>query len=158
MAEIVIAPNIIKTGLLRRKLFLAGGINGCPDWQSYVISKLRHLEDLIIFNPRRDVYDLTDKSIEQEQISWEHAHLTLSDVKMFWFAKETLQPISLYELGRYVNSVPSSSKSIVFLGVHPKYPRKNDVYIQTSLDRPDIRMRIATSLDELIDQYLKVLG
>ena len=51
------------------KLFLAGGITNCDDWQSKVIDELNafSLDDLMIFNPRRKHFDVSDKNASQKQ-------------------------------------------------------------------------------------------
>ncbi|MEB3215903.1 MAG: hypothetical protein VKN72_06555 [Nostocales cyanobacterium 94392] len=41
----------------------------------------------------------------------------------------------------------------LFIGVHPNYPRRQDVEIQTNLVRPDIN--IVYSLEALAKQILK---
>lgn len=41
----------------------------------------------------------------------------------------------------------------LFIGIHPNYPRRQDVEIQTSLVRPDIK--IVYSLQDLAEQILR---
>src|SRR5690348_10230732 len=79
-------------------IFLAGGITDCPDWQSEVVEQLVKT-NLMIFNPRRDYFDVEDSRMTFEQIRWEFAHLRLAKGVVFWFPKETLCPITLFELG-----------------------------------------------------------
>jgi hypothetical protein len=134
MAIIVTPPNesyTVESISENRKLFLAGGISHCADWQSIVIAHLSGFSRLTIYNPRRVDYG---KEKEMEQICWEFKQLEKADIIAFWFAKETACPISLYELGKWGNS---STKPIV-IGVDPEYTRKSDVIIQTSLARPDV--------------------
>jgi hypothetical protein len=73
---------------------------------------------------------------EMQQICWEYKHLEESDIIVFWFAKETVCPITLYELGKW----GTSTKKTVIIGIDPEYSRKNDVIIQTSLARPEIEI------------------
>ena len=110
-------------------IFLAGGITGCPDWQSAIRTMLR---GVYIFNPRRKDFPIGDPKAALEQIKWEHEHLRLADAILFWFPCETLCPIVLYELGAW-----SMTDKQIFVGVHPDYKRKQDVEIQTKLARPD---------------------
>lgn len=60
-------------------------------------------------------------------------------------AKETLNPITLFELGSWLNSDKK-----IFIGMHPDYEKKNNMIIQTKLVRPEIE--IIYSLKELTDQ------
>jgi len=135
-------PQIYKGG--ERSLFLAGGISNCPIWQSD-LAKLLENTGLTLLNPRRKHFPKDNLNIEEEQISWEYDHLEKSSAVSFWFPKETLCPITLYELGKQ-----SSSDKPIFIGVHPEYPRRKDVEIQTRLVRPKIK--IVYSLKDLADQ------
>jgi hypothetical protein len=116
----------------RESVFLAGGITDCPDWQADVIAALKDEDDdLTIANPRRDHFDVRDPSMSVEQIEWEFRWLHRCDVISFWFPKETLCPITLYELGMWQNS-----GKLILIGVHPDYKRRVDVEIQTRLVMP----------------------
>lgn len=115
-----------------KALFLAGGITGCPDWQTDVVRMLSDTS-LIVFNPRRKDFPIHDPNAAEAQIRWEHQHLRRADAVLFWFPCETLCPIVLYELGAW-----SMTKKPIFVGCHPQYQRKQDVIIQTSLERPEV--------------------
>ena len=67
------------------------------------------------------------------QIRWEFDHLARADVILFWFSFETLQPIVLFELGRWA----SSAKPLA-VGAHPQYGRRFDVVEQLRLIRPGL--------------------
>ena len=127
-----------------KSLFLAGGITNCPDWQVELAGWLKET-DLIVLNPRRKSFDVNHKNIEEEQISWEYNHLKKASIVSFWFPKETLCPITLYELGKQ-----SAGDKPIFIGVHPDYKRKRDVEIQTRLIRPEVK--IVYSLKDLAEQ------
>lgn len=123
-------------------LFMAGGISNCPLWQNEMLDVLSNNTGLMVFNPRREFFDVNNPEIEEEQIKWEYYHLSLSDIIMFWFPKETVCPITLYELGRWA----TSGKKIC-VGHHPEYSRRNDLRIQLGLIDPSIR--ITQSFEEL---------
>ena len=125
------------------KLFLAGSITDAPDWQKEVVERLEAF-DIAVLNPRRKNFPMEDPDAAREQITWEHDSLKDADMISFWFAKESLAPITLYELGAWTKT----GKPIV-IGVDPKYRRKQDVEIQTSLERPEIP--ICYSLDDLVE-------
>jgi hypothetical protein len=128
----------------RRSLFLGGGISNCPDWRAELRRALSGAPWVLI-NPRRAHFDIQDDSVAEAQIEWEHQHLHLADAALFWFCAETLQPITLYELGAW-----SRSAKPLFIGVHPGYARRLDVVVQTRLARPEVR--VADSLDALAAQ------
>ena len=129
-------------------LFLAGGITDCPDWQQELVRLLRDT-DLILLNPRRANFPMTDPTAANQQIDWEHRHLRLADAISFWFCAEAMQPITLYELGAW-----SMTDKPLFVGVHPDYSRRQDVEIQTKLVRPDVKIVYALSdLANQIKQY-----
>lgn len=127
-------------------IFLAGGITDCPDWQSDVIERLEK-SNIMIFNPRRKNFPIHDQTAAQKQIEWEHKYLRKVEMILFWFPKETLCPIVLYELGAW-----SMTDKPIFLGIHPEYKRRQDVEIQTRLVRPDIK--ITYSIEDLVSNVL----
>lgn len=141
------APTVqsMTRGGTRKKLFMAGGISNCPLWQADLV-RLLALEEMTLLNPRRENFPMDDPSAAEEQIGWEHHYLNVADGIAFWFPCETLCPIALYELGKWtvVHDKP------IFIGVHPDYKRRVDVEIQTSLERPSLR--IVYSLEDLAKQ------
>jgi hypothetical protein len=140
MIQFVTAPDEIKYKL-PLKVFLAGGITNCPDWQAEIIERLfddserfNYLYNVIIFNPRRQFFPIEIKEETERQITWEYNRLKESDIIAFWFARGSLNPIVLFEYGKFITNY---NKKIV-LGVDAEYERKSDVEIQTKLARPDI--------------------
>jgi hypothetical protein len=101
--------------------------------------------DIIIYNPRRKNFPIKDPTAAEGQITWEFHKLRLASMISFWFSKETLAPIVLFEYGQHT----MTSKPLV-TGVDPEYPRRQDVEIQTELIRPEIK--IVYDLKELSDQ------
>lgn len=86
------APTIYRGN--GRSLFLAGGITGCPDWQSKLIDLLKN-EDVVILNPRRKDFPINDPKAIEKQIVWEYNHLKKANAISFWFPKESICPIAL---------------------------------------------------------------
>jgi len=125
-------------------IFLAGGITGCPNWQQEVVESLADT-NWALLNPRRKYFPIGDPRASQAQIEWEFRHLRIANAILFWFPKETLCPIVLYELGAW-----SMTQKPIFVGVHPEYKRRADVEIQTGLARPDVD--VVFSLPKLIEQ------
>jgi hypothetical protein len=127
------APNEFEEIEGKKSIFLAGGITNCPDWQSYAVKTLEICENLVVLNPRRENFPIEDPNASFEQISWEHNAIKKADAVLFWFAQGSLNPIVLFEYGKELgrNNKP------LFVGYHPSYPRKQDVEIQTVIERPD---------------------
>lgn len=130
-----------------QNVFMAGGITGCPDWQQ-VMRKLLKDSGVTLLNPRRNEFPIGDPNAANEQIKWEFDMLRASDAIMFWFPKETICPIVLYELGAW-----SMSDKPIAVGVHPDYQRKQDVEIQTGLVRPDVEVVYSiVDLSEMVSE------
>lgn len=149
--KLVTCPDIFECDMIGRtfKVFLGGGISNCPNWQLDMITLLNHADDkLVAFNPRRDSFDITNESDSEFQIEWEFDHLNLSDAILFWFPKETLCPITLYELG-----AAATKGKTIFVGCHPEYARSFDVKKQLSMIRPGVKVR-----DSLDDVAKDVMG
>ncbi|MEU4421932.1 nucleoside 2-deoxyribosyltransferase domain-containing protein [Actinoplanes sp. NPDC024001] len=113
-------------------IFLAGGISGVADWQSAAIDHLGTAWP-VIYNPRRPDFPMHDPAEGARQIRWEFDHLARAAAILFWFSVETVQPIVLYELGRWANS----GKPLA-VGADPAYPRRFDVVEQLALARPGL--------------------
>jgi hypothetical protein len=139
-------PNAYEKVNNERSIFLAGGITDCPDWQSEIIRLLAHT-DVVLLNPRQKQFPIHDPDAAKKQIHWEHQHLRKADEILFWFPQESICPIVLYELGAW-----SMTDKRIYIGVHPHYPRRADVEIQTQLTRPEVR--IDYSLEELARQIV----
>lgn len=130
-------------------LFLAGGISGCPDWQQEVVKELQD-ESITLLNPRRKRFPIEDPTAAREQIQWEYQHLRKASLISFWFPRETLCPIVLYELGAW-----SMTAKPILVGVHPAYQRRLDVEIQTRLSRPEVE--IVDTIQDLARQIISRL-
>jgi len=125
-------------------VFLGGGITNCPNWQAEVVNKLKD-KAITLYNPRRKTFPINDSSAALQQIKWEYERLRSSVINSFWFPKESVCPIVLFEYG----SALERDKPIL-IGMHPEYPRRIDVEIQTSLRNPNIK--ISYSLDDYIKE------
>jgi hypothetical protein len=138
------------------KVFLAGGITNCPDWQKDIIEMLKELdlENLTVYNPRRKKFPIKDPDAAEQQIAWEYKHLESADIIVFWFSRGSLNPIVLYELGKWGNS---EGRHII-IGIDPGYERAQDVRIQTALARPEVRIfnnleDVASAISRAMENY-----
>lgn len=154
MATIIEAPNEVYSiqNNRNKKLFLAGGITNCPDWQAAIIPLLSSIPELTVYNPRRKNFPIHDPNAAEEQITWEYNKLKEADIILFWFSRGSLNPIVLYELGRWGNS---SDKPIV-IGLDEEYERKQDVIVQTMLSR-GVDTPFVHTLDDAVDAIKEIL-
>jgi hypothetical protein len=129
MAIVIEAPNELYSlqSESNTKLFLAGDITDCPDWQSKVIEGLSSVDNLTIFNPRRTNWDINDSSAIEKQTIWEFRKIKESNVIAFWFSKGSLNPITLYELGYWIGKKP------VVIGIDKEYQKREQVILQSKL-------------------------
>jgi hypothetical protein len=87
-------------------------------------------------------FPIDDPTAAEAQIIWEYEQLRKADIILFWFPRETLRPIALYELGAW-----SMTTTPLVVGTHPSYVRRQDVVTQTQLVRPDVQ--VVSTLDDL---------
>ena len=125
-------------------VFLAGGITNCQNWQEDVIAQIErdHTEEetknLIIFNPRRSKFDMSNPSESVKQIRWEFEALESCDIfSMYFCESESVQPICMYELGRNLvriqNRFPSNWWYRTIITTEMGYKRRDDVMTQVGL-------------------------
>jgi len=148
------APNYVKLPWDQPSIFLAGGITGCENWQAKATEALKEIGDVTVVNPRRQNYDVNGGfDLVKEQIKWEHHYLDRVHQVIFWFSSETIQPITLFELGCRLRDYRIVSRQPLFIGCHPDYARKWDVFIQSSLEGYD--MQIKDNLDDLLNNVIE---
>lgn len=117
-------------------VFLAGGISGCRDWQQEVIDILFPMIDkddsqVVVYNPRRKEFNVDDPGAVEDQITWEFQYLNKVDIfSMYFVGGDQIQPICLYELGRYTKNVFGYGQVI---SVEKDYIRERDVAVQVAL-------------------------
>lgn len=125
-----------KDGSYRPSVFLGGGITGCLDWQTTTIDTLTEGGvDAVVFNPRRVSWPGTGSNGPETvaQIAWEYERLANADIVSFWFDGATLCPITLLELGVFLNT----DRPLV-VSCAEDYQRRFDVIRQCSHYRPDV--------------------
>lgn len=157
----LVAPNYLEDVVESPSVFLAGGISNCPDWQSDFLSLLGNqpTKKGIIYNPRRVDFDMDDKSATKKQIIWEFKHLWKSDIIVFWFCKETIQPIVLLELGERLGQIQAiknyDNVPSILIGIEDGYSREEDIIIQSELVLGKIM--ISRTLEDLALRTNKLL-
>lgn len=133
------APNPVPVHDGFPLVFLAGGITGCPDWQQELRGLLeKQNPDLALLNPRRAEFPMDDPQAARQQITWEFNALRIAKVVSFWFCRETIQPIVLFELGATLERAKHSGGPTIVVGVDHGYEREQDVMVQIGLANPFI--------------------
>lgn len=148
------APSEWHPEVGQRGVFLAGGISGVHDWQTVALRRLGEIyqagAELVCLNPRRREWPMGDPTQGRVQIAWEHRHLALADVVLFWFPAGSVQPIALYELGAWAKA----RKSII-VGCDPEYERRFDVVEQLRLERSGVP--VLASLEDVCRRAAEAL-
>jgi hypothetical protein len=140
MAQIITAPSAENP--IYTSVFLAGGITNCKEWQEQVMDELE-IYDISVFNPRREFFDISDRSAAEKQIAWEYEQLERMDIFSMYFCDDNSdQPICMYELGRNIvrmqNRFPSDWQKRIVVSVEYGYRRRRDVLVQLRLCAQDI--------------------
>lgn len=107
-------------------IFLAGGTRNCPDWPPILIHLLENT-NYTLFSPGQPNTNI------QLQIEWEFQHLRQADMIVFWLCKNTIQPITMYELGAWA----MTAKPLI-VGIEPGYALELDIVARLKLTRPDV--------------------
>jgi hypothetical protein len=140
MIRLVTAPERLDDNSF--KVFMAGGIQKCEDWQSNLASHLMNVSwigDITLVNPRQAKFDMSDPTAGEKQIKWEFDYLNKMDMfTMFFYGPtESDQPICFYELGRYIEVMkrrfPSDWQHRIVVTACKDFGRCQDVIVQTSL-------------------------
>ena len=168
--KIIVAPEEYQLENNEIACFLAGGITGCPDWQSKVIDNFKkydlrfpgQLDGLVLFNPRRSNFPIDDPNAALEQITWEFNWLQQMDLfTMFFTSGESDQPICMYELGRnicrMIDRFPNDYPERILISCDPEYKRAQDVEIQVNLafsaNNKDWTPNLINKSDPLMHMY-----
>lgn len=118
-------------------IFLAGTISECigkSDWQLDVAKELDSFL-VNIYNPRRKNWDSSWKCEKEnsefnEQVKWELDNIDKADIVCFYFAENSMSPITLLELGLCIGrNRMSYNKQKIIVYCDPSYLRKGNVEI-----------------------------
>lgn len=145
-------------------VFLAGGITNCSDWQSEVIDMLSNItnsDNLVIFNPRRDNFDVKNPNETIKQITWEFKMIEMCDIFSIYFCGNTDsdQPICFYELGRNIARMqmkyPGSWDDRIIVSCSKEFKRYRDVQLQTLLATNN-NPKINKIPDDIYSHYVRI--
>ncbi len=146
----------------QRMIFLAGPIQGAPDWQSDAVNILIALKpDICIASPRRESFEEVNYD---EQVNWETENLRKAGengVIMFWLAKENEQisgrsyaQTSRAELFEWKMRHERDGAKIV-IGIEEGFTGSR--YIKKRFDRDCPDVPILESLEETCKRALEMI-
>ena len=161
MVKVITAPEKIEFPKDCVKVFLAGGIQKCDEWQQKVIDLFKtngESKNVYLMNPRRENFPIDDPNASYEQIKWEFDMLEQCDLfTMLFLNSESDQPICFYELGRNIERMkerfPQSWDKRIVVTCDINFKRKQDVEIQTKLATDGYVGVNTCSTDILIKQH-----
>lgn len=147
------------------RVFLGGSINmgASADWQTEVFTRLQktfgdytnYSHYISVYNPRRTDWDSSwDQtpvlgSPFYEQVTWEMRNQDEADVIVYNFEPEGMSPITLLELGLYLNS-----GKYIFVVCPEEYSRYGNVKL--TCEYKSDRIRFYTSRDEVFYNDLTI--
>lgn len=164
MATVIFPPTYC--ALNGPLIFLAGPIQGAPDWHREAIDLLQEVECLHIACPRRETPDgKFSDAVYDDQVAWEHHHLEQAGkngVILFWLAREfehrcerCYAQTTRFELGEAVTLHRWQGIKMV-VGVDPGF--SNARYLQRTIARKAPKIPICGTLAETCDAARKLLA
>lgn len=156
MALMVKPPNSIYGDEKTIKIFFAGSIEmgQAEDWQNELFNAIEDIDNVLIYNPRRDDWDsswkqdITNDNFN-EQVTWELDHIEQSDIVIFYFDPNTKSPITLLELG-----MVSQIKTEAIVCCPEGFWRKGNVQIvceRYGIDLVDTKSEVISRLKSAIE-------
>jgi len=139
--KVVLAPRIDSEHPDKLRIFLAGCAN--TDWRKEFVKYFDEDDDVVFLDPKREDWDLMNKSMMEEQVTWEFVKQKNADIMVFYYNAGSVCPITLLEFGLW----GLSKGTPMVVGVTSDYEKHDDIILQTKLARPETR--IVESLYEL---------
>ncbi len=149
MAKIITAPDKyhLFPSYFRMPLysiFLAGAIDmgNAVNWQQDVCLRLMGIDNLVIFNPRRESF--TPDTLD-EQIQWELKYLNQVSKIFMWFPGNSYAPIALLETGLFAHS------GRLIVGAEPEFYRRRNLEITLDMYGIHVHDNLSAMVQNVID-------
>lgn len=139
--KIIMAPTVYNKELDEIACFVGGGTQG-ENWRNIFIETIFDYgcNHLVLYNPQRKDFDSLSFEERTKQIEWEFNYLNkyVNDSFIFsmYFNKDSLQPISFYEVGRTLAIMRDNLEHCV-ISVHPEFSKKDELKAQVKLATND---------------------
>ena len=117
---IIKSPNELPPKKNKWYIFLAGPIQGAPEWQNNIPNISN---EIIWLSPRRENYDNFNY---EEQVIWETNCLRIADIILFWIP----EPLEIIEGRDYAQTTRTEFGEYlargkkVIIGINNKFPRR----------------------------------
>lgn len=159
--KILVPPEIVE--IEGQIIFLAGPIQGAPDWQSKAIGYIHKINrDIAIANPRRAYMDNT--FVYEKQVDWETHYLRKAGengVIMFWLAKEAehdckraYAQTTRFELGEWKRSHETEGSNLA-VGIEAGF--SGERYIRRRMRQDCPYVKVCSSLEETCEEAVRIL-
>jgi hypothetical protein len=144
-------------------IFLAGPIQGAPDWHKEAIAYLEaQAPNMLVASPKKAYID--GSFVYGEQVDWESHFLNRAASNgcvLFWLAKEKTHfpgrayaQTSRFELGEWATKQTQLNSNLV-VGIEAGFSGAR--YIRRRLGQQNPAVLLATSLEETCDNALKLI-
>lgn len=155
-------PEIVDTH--SRVIFLAGPIQGAPDWQPLAAEMIHERDDsIVVASPRKEYEPGT--FVYERQVDWETHFLRkagAAGVVAFWLAKQTIETpgrayaqTTRFELAEWKMRHEYEGAKLT-IGIEEGFGNERYIRRRFSQDAPDIL--IADSLEEMCNNAVDLLN
>lgn len=161
MVHVLYPPDIVET--CTPVIFLAGPIQGGPDWQSEAIRIMNGSErEFTIANPRKEYSPGT--FIYERQVDWESAYLKRAGkrgVVLFWLANQAYETprrpyaqTSRFELGEWMaRSIHEDAR--IAIGIEEGF--SNERYIRRRFGQEHPHISVHDRLEDVCEDALRLV-
>jgi len=146
-------------------LFLAGPIQGAPDWQSAALVRFANHAGLAVASPRRPAFLKLLPADYAAQVEWEHHHLDCAaahGVILFWLPREAIHrcdrayaQTTRFELGEAVTRQRWQGIKVV-VGIEAGF--SNERYLRQTIASKAPAIPLCDTLPQTCDAALRLLG
>lgn len=170
MSVKVIRPCESHDELSRLKIFLAGPIQGAPDWQALAIKKLTGLlekdgDDYLIASPR-SINSEGNFSFE-DQVLWETLNLQSADVILFYLCNEenhycdrAYAQTTRFELGEHFSDACKFSSKKLAIGFDSRFTGTSYIKERVKIAKtknPRSNIRLCHGLEETVQAAVELV-
>ena len=163
MERLVLQPPEI-VDVEGRVVFLAGPIQGAPDWQAEAAGIIHKLDDtIVVASPRKDY--APGSFVYEKQVDWETHFLNRAaknGAVMFWLAKmaeetpgRAYAQTSRFELGEW-KMHHQQEKTTLVVGIEDGFGNARYIRRRLEQDCPDVP--ILESLEETCQKTIALMG
>lgn len=142
-------PNSFEGNTDKWKVFLAGPIQGAPNWQS----TLPELDNVIWISPRRDDGAELNDETHRAQMEWETRALRIANIILFWIPEEIehiegrgYAQTTRFELGENLGR----GKNII-IGAYDNFPGRLYLEYKANKYKNVINSNVYHTLDECVN-------